>query len=677
MKAPFPYFGGKSTVADVVWQALGQPKHYIEPFFGSGAVLLNRPDYNPVKHMETICDKDGYVCVAPETKILKSDLTWHNAGDLKEGQTLLGFDEERTSAHRHWRLSTILKISRLMLPCYRLTFDDGTIVTCSEDHMWLSGSHRPGSLGGRSWRWIKTKSMVCNRKAQRSWVMKLTSVTDKEDSHDAGWIGGFLDGEGHIVKRSGFRVSFSQNEGDSLNRAVDLLESRGFEIHRSTPPGKCAYVNVNGGMRETLRLLMLTRPERLIKNLNKFIESNSIYGREHRAVGLVEKEYLGQQEVVSITTSTHTFIAEGLASHNCNVWRALQLDPDAVARVCDWPVNHADLMARRQVLLRNSDRLLENLITDEKWFDAELAGYWVWAASCWIGSGLTRPKAMPDTTNAKGVHKQGLYDPGRYPDRAGQKGVHKVSVSSPNKRPHLGHDGAGVHGIPDSGPRPQVGVQGAGVHVVEQIPHLTDDRGINSQIPLLNHEAGICRRPCYGSESAHGVHRVTLTAEPDVSLDVRDPYTPGLWVWFRQLSERLRRVRVVCGDWTRVCGGDWQDGRGTCGMFFDPPYSAEAGRDPVIYQEESGTVAHDVREWCRSRADRKSYRLVLAGYIEEHSCLLDEGWTVHRWSAHGGFANKGKGKTKGEENRHKEALFFSPHCHSSGLRRFGLEEVDL
>lgn len=47
MKAPFPYFGGKSTVAPIIWKALGQPKHYIEPFFGSGAVLLARPDYRP------------------------------------------------------------------------------------------------------------------------------------------------------------------------------------------------------------------------------------------------------------------------------------------------------------------------------------------------------------------------------------------------------------------------------------------------------------------------------------------------------------------------------------------------------------------------------------------------------------------------------------------------------
>lgn len=378
LKAPFPYFGGKSTVANVVWQALGQPKHYIEPFAGSCAVLLGRPDYRPDKHMETINDKDGYVS---------------------------------------------------------------------------------------------------------------------------------------------------------------------------------------------------------------------------------------------------------------NVWRSLQLEPEAVATVCDWPVNHADLNARRRYLLKNAG-LLQNLCEDPEWHDVKMAGYWIWAASCWIGSGLTRPDSMPDTT--------------------GGKGVHKISIT---------------------GGRPQIGVQGAGVHQAGPIPECRDGKGIHSQFPLLTNETGVCRRPCYGSSGAHGVHKISLVEdEPAAVLDVRDPYTPGISQWFRQLSERLRRVRVVCGEWSRVCGGNWQDYRGNCGIFFDPPYSAEAGRDPSIYQEESLTVAHEVREWCRTRGNLKTYRIVLAGYIEEHESLIDEGWTVHRWSAHGGFANRGNGKTQGAINRHKEALFFSPHCHSDGLRRFGLED---
>lgn len=40
--APFPWFGGKSQVASIVWDRFGDVLNYIEPFFGSGAVLLGR-----------------------------------------------------------------------------------------------------------------------------------------------------------------------------------------------------------------------------------------------------------------------------------------------------------------------------------------------------------------------------------------------------------------------------------------------------------------------------------------------------------------------------------------------------------------------------------------------------------------------------------------------------------
>lgn len=58
LKAPFPYLGGKSRIADVVWAALGDVPHYIEPFAGSLAVLLARP-HPP--HVETVCDADGLI----------------------------------------------------------------------------------------------------------------------------------------------------------------------------------------------------------------------------------------------------------------------------------------------------------------------------------------------------------------------------------------------------------------------------------------------------------------------------------------------------------------------------------------------------------------------------------------------------------------------------------------
>ena len=43
MQVPFPWFGGKSRAAHLVWERFGDLPNYVEPFFGSGAVLLNRP----------------------------------------------------------------------------------------------------------------------------------------------------------------------------------------------------------------------------------------------------------------------------------------------------------------------------------------------------------------------------------------------------------------------------------------------------------------------------------------------------------------------------------------------------------------------------------------------------------------------------------------------------------
>lgn len=60
LRAPFPWFGGKRRVADVVWRAFGQNvPNYIEPFAGSLAVLLARP--GGAGKIETVNDRDRYL----------------------------------------------------------------------------------------------------------------------------------------------------------------------------------------------------------------------------------------------------------------------------------------------------------------------------------------------------------------------------------------------------------------------------------------------------------------------------------------------------------------------------------------------------------------------------------------------------------------------------------------
>ena len=56
---PFPWYGAKKDWASVVWDRLGNPDAYIEPFAGSAAILFRRP--GPPGRYEVIVDKSAYI----------------------------------------------------------------------------------------------------------------------------------------------------------------------------------------------------------------------------------------------------------------------------------------------------------------------------------------------------------------------------------------------------------------------------------------------------------------------------------------------------------------------------------------------------------------------------------------------------------------------------------------
>lgn len=60
---PVPWYGGKRRAAPLIWAALGDPGHYVEPFAGSAAVLLGRPAEH-VGALETLNDLDGMIANA-------------------------------------------------------------------------------------------------------------------------------------------------------------------------------------------------------------------------------------------------------------------------------------------------------------------------------------------------------------------------------------------------------------------------------------------------------------------------------------------------------------------------------------------------------------------------------------------------------------------------------------
>jgi len=256
-----------------------------------------------------------------------------------------------------------------------------------------------------------------------------------------------------------------------------------------------------------------------------------------------------------------------------NFWRAIQRDPDETARWADNPVNEADLHARHVWIVQRLKTHLARMMADPDYYDARMAGYWVYGVCSWIGSGFA------------------------------------------------------------SGNGPWIPVEDE-----EGILTLVDSR----QLPHLGFGMGINRKRAAIAE------------------------------WFAALADRLRNVRVCCGDWKRVMGDSVTTKHGITAVFLDPPYGVEDRAE--VYREESFTVAREVTEWCLENGANPMLRIALCGYEgETHHALEDAGWSVITWKAHGGYACLGKGR--GRANAARERIWFSPACIGAERGLFGSAEV--
>ena len=142
---------------------------------------------------------------------------------------------------------------------------------------------------------------------------------------------------------------------------------------------------------------------------------------------------LGRTNVAGIET------INDLDGFVANFWRAIAADPDAVAAHADWPVNEADLHARHLWLVANREDLTLRLMADPAFFDARVAGWWVWGICSWIGDGWCSgngPWQNVDGRLAKGDAGQGINR--KLPHLAGPRGVNRQLT-------HLGTAGLGIN----------------------------------------------------------------------------------------------------------------------------------------------------------------------------------------------------------------------------------------
>ncbi len=310
-----------------------------------------------------------------------------------------------------------------------------------------------------------------------------------------------------------------------------------------------------------------------------------------------------------------------------NFWRAVQADPEEVARYADWPVNECDLQARHRWLTDQPD-FRERMLADPEYHDAKIAGWWVWGISQWIGAGwCSRPEWVgggqggraPRGLNAS-IHL------------SSEMGIH-AHLDGKAKRPVLNRGARGVCNLNDSRRRRSTDDPGW-----QRRPHITDSgNGVHG------------KRPHLSGNGATGVHRklpiMTRSNE-------RGSQNSAIFDWMLALAGRLRRVRVCCGDWARIVTPSctWKLGGGQLtGVFLDPPYSHEM-RDNRLYSVETD-VAAEVRAWAIENGSNPRLRIALCGLDGEHE--MPAPWRAEYWRAPRGYSNKGP---------RREVIWFSPHC---------------
>ena len=130
--------------------------------------------------------------------------------------------------------------------------------------------------------------------------------------------------------------------------------------------------------------------------------------------------------------------------------------------------------------------------------------------------------------------------------------------------------------------------------------------------------------------------------------------------YLQSLSDRLRRVRICCGSWDRVCGPSVTTKHGVTGVFLDPPY-AFAERAAGLYAQDND-VSADVRQWAIEHGDDPLLRIALCGYQEEHE--MPDSWSCVAWKPPVGF--DGQNRDRDNKNRGRERIWFSPHCLNTG-----------
>ncbi len=287
-------------------------------------------------------------CLGPDTPVLYADLVWRPLGGAAVGDELAAFDESPRDGHyaRKLRKARVEAVWRSRKPTLRLITRHADLITTAE-HRWLPWD---------SSRWSRTEQLSAGRR------LRLLFPAAREEPEDADYRVGYLAGlaledERRLAKlerdareraaayrrklggaaalqklmrselesasyRRGFLAArfdaegcssgdlrFAQSDPQLLQRIRRYGRSLGFLV--TIAPDKSG-ARLVGSIRERMRFLAALRPALRSKLDGVFGLDPVTTAEEIEAL-----EPGPAREVVDIQTSTGTFYASGLATHNC------------------------------------------------------------------------------------------------------------------------------------------------------------------------------------------------------------------------------------------------------------------------------------------------------------------------------------------------------------------------
>lgn len=257
-------------------------------------------------------------CVAPGTKILMRDLTWKNAEEVKEGEAILGFDEELhpKTRRRYFKTSIVTKAQIKQSKRLVIETDRGNI-TVSLDHKFLTAKETQFA------KWVEAKNLKVGQK-----IRYFTDPWETSDTYDAGWLAGFLDGEGYIGNGGGNKIAgarstglgFGQNDGYAAEKAVEIITNMGYTLTISNTR-RCKQYQVisrNGKPYSGIRLIGQVRPVRLLPKVIDMVEGMATWGSASVAAVVTNIYEVEDGPVVAISTTSKTLVTNGFLSHNCD-----------------------------------------------------------------------------------------------------------------------------------------------------------------------------------------------------------------------------------------------------------------------------------------------------------------------------------------------------------------------